>query len=118
MLRRKEVFQTPSEFGFRKIVEISDLDPDLCEMILAMMARPGTNLEDRSRATRTGLGPQGQVSGHKDGSGTMRRSSHEWEPLRRFHKPPKTLVTFLSLSLFTFLLPGLDERTSSKLESC
>ena len=30
MLRRKEVFQLPAEFGFRKIVESSDLNPDPC----------------------------------------------------------------------------------------
>ena len=51
MLSRKEVFQLPAELGFRKIAKSSDPNPDLCEMICAMMARPGTNLEGGSRAS-------------------------------------------------------------------
>ena len=54
MLRKKEVFQSPSEFGFRKIFESSDPDPDLCETICAMMTRSGTNLEGRSQVIGTG----------------------------------------------------------------
>ena len=54
MLRRKEVFQSSLEFGFRKIFESLDLDPDPCETIHAMMARPGTNLEGGSRVTGMG----------------------------------------------------------------
>ena len=50
-LRRKEVFRLRAEFGFRKIVESSDPDPDPCETICAMIARPGTNLEGGSQAS-------------------------------------------------------------------
>ena len=49
ILRRKEVFQLSAEFGFRKS---SDPDPDPCETIRAIMARPGTNLEGGSRAIK------------------------------------------------------------------
>ena len=54
MLRRKEVFQSSSEFGFRKIFGSSDPDRNPCETIRAMMARPGTNLEGGSWITRMG----------------------------------------------------------------
>ena len=49
-LRRKKVFQLPPELRFRKIVGSTDPDPDPCEMIRAMIAKPGTNLEGGSRA--------------------------------------------------------------------
>ena len=49
-LRRKEVFQLPLGLGFRKIVGSTDPDPDLCDLIRAMIAGPGTNLEGGSRA--------------------------------------------------------------------
>ena len=49
-LRREEVFQLPPEFGFRKIVESTDPDPDPCEPIRAMIAKLGTNLDGGSRA--------------------------------------------------------------------
>ena len=57
----------------------------------------------------------GRVSGHRNGSGAARRSGQGREPVRHFHLPPKILATFLSLSLFTFLLPRVDECTSSKI---
>ena len=53
-----------------------------------------------------------------NGSGTVRQSSQGREPVRHFHPPPKTLVTLLSLPFFTFLLPRVDERTSSKTGLC
>ena len=56
MLRRGEVFQSPSGFGFRKIFGSPDPDLDPCETIRAMMARPGTNLEGGSRIIGTGRG--------------------------------------------------------------
>ena len=49
-LRRKEVFQLPEEFEFRKIIASPDPDPDPCETIRAMMVKPSTNLEGGSRA--------------------------------------------------------------------
>ena len=48
MIRRKFLELQP-EFGFRKIVESTDLDPDPYEPIRAMIAGPGTNLEGGSR---------------------------------------------------------------------
>ena len=53
-----------------------------------------------------------------NGSGTAPRSSQRREPIRRFLSPPKTLATFFSLPLFTFLLPHVDECTSSRIGSC
>ena len=53
-----------------------------------------------------------------NGSGTARRSGQGREPVRRFLSPPKTLATFFSLPLFTFLLPRVDECTSSRIELC
>ena len=67
---------------------------------------------------RAGYQLGGRVSGHRNGSGAAQRSGQGWEPVRRFHPPPKTLATFLSLSLFTFLLPRVDERTSSRIGLC
>ena len=48
-LRRKEIFQLPPKLGFRKIIGRTDPDPDPCEPVHAMIAGPGTNLEDGSR---------------------------------------------------------------------
>ena len=50
--------------------------------------------------------------------GTARRFGQGREPVRRFHSPPKTLATFFSLPLFTFLLPRVDKRTSSMIGLC
>ena len=54
MLRRREVFQSPSGFGFQKIFGSLDPNRDPCETIRVMMARPGTNLEGGSRVTGMG----------------------------------------------------------------
>ena len=59
-----------------------------------------------------------RVSGPRNGSGMARRSGQGREPVRRFLSPPKTLATFFSLLLFTFLLPRVDERMSSRIGSC
>ena len=50
-----------------------------------------------------------------NGLGTARQSGQGRELVQRFHQPPKILATFLSLSLFIFLLPDVDERTSSRI---
>ena len=67
---------------------------------------------------RAGYQLRRRVSGPKNGSGTARRSSQGREPVRRLLSPPKTLSTLFSPLLFTFLLPRVDERTSSKIGSC
>ena len=77
-----------------------DPDPDPCEPIRAMIA--GYQLGRR-------------VSGPRIGSRTERQSGQGQEPVRCFFSPPKILATFFSLPLFTFLLPCVDERTSSKI---
>ena len=99
MLRRREVFQSPSEFGSRKI--FGSPDPDSCQTIHAMMVRPGTNMEGGSRVTGTGqVGNNATVRPRTRTSTTFPRAS-------------KNLATLLSPPLFTFLLPCVDERTSS-----
>ena len=67
---------------------------------------------------QTGYQSGRRVSGPRNGSGTARRSGQGREPVRRFLPPPKTLATFFSPSLFTFLLPRIDECTSSRIGSC
>ena len=67
---------------------------------------------------RAGYQSRRRVSGPRNGSGTARRSAQGWESVRLFFSPPKTLATFFSLPLFTFLLPHVDERTSSRIGSC
>ena len=67
---------------------------------------------------RAGYQSGRRVSGPRNGSGTARRSGQRREPVRRSLSPPKTLATFFSLLLFTFLLPRVDERTSSMIGSC
>ena len=58
------------------------------------------------------------ISGPRNGSGTARRSGQGREPVRRLLSPPKTLATLFSPPLFTFLLPRVDECTSSRIGWC
>ena len=67
---------------------------------------------------RVGYQPGRRVLDPRNGSGTARRFGQGQEPVRRLLPPPKTLATLFSPSLFTFLLPRIDERTSSRIGSC
>ena len=67
---------------------------------------------------RAGYQPGRRVSGPRNRSGTVRRSDQGREPVRHFLSPPKTLATLFSPPLFTFLLPRVDERTSSRIGLC
>ena len=64
---------------------------------------------------RAGYQSGRRVSGPRNGPGTARRSGQGQEPVRCLLSPPKTLATLFSPSLFTFLLPRIDERTSSRI---
>ena len=105
-LRRKEVCQLYPELGFRKTVQWTDPVPDPWDPIHAMIVGPSTNREGRSRVT--GMG-QERHDGPAKGGNRYDVSTRHPKPL-----PPK----ILSLSLFTFLLPHIDECTSSRIGSC
>ena len=67
---------------------------------------------------RAGYQSGGWVLGPRNGSGTARRSGQGRESVQRLLSPPKTLATLFSPPLFTFLLPCVDKRTSSRIGLC
>ena len=98
----------------------------------SLSAFTGTRIPENSSKDGSGSGSEGtdpcndcragyqsgkRVSGPRNGSGTARRSGQALELARRFLSPPKTLATLFSLPLFTFLLPRVDKRTSSRIRS-
>ena len=93
----------------------------------------GTRIPENSSMDGSGSGSMGtnpcndcrakyqserRVLGPRNGSGTVRRSGQGREPVGRLLSPPKTLATLFSPPLFTFLLPRVDKRTSSRIGLC
>ena len=81
-------------------------------------SRSGSVGTDPCKDCQAGYQSGRRVSGPRNGSGMAQWSSQGREPVRRFLSPPKTLATFFSPPLFTFLLPHIDERTHSRIGLC